>query len=101
MIGKYFGDENLRPCGICDNCINKKKIGLSSIEFHQLAGMIISEIKLKPHSVAALNEKLSDVPKQKIKEAVKFLQAEETIIANENGELSLKNTPFPAAASQA
>jgi ATP-dependent DNA helicase RecQ len=24
-IGKYFGDHNLEPCGICDNCLKAKK----------------------------------------------------------------------------
>lgn len=24
-IGRYFGDNNIQPCGICDNCLQQKK----------------------------------------------------------------------------
>jgi len=25
IIGKYFGDSQIKPCGICDNCLKQKK----------------------------------------------------------------------------
>jgi ATP-dependent DNA helicase RecQ len=27
IIGNYFGDQQIQPCGICDNCLNQKKKG--------------------------------------------------------------------------
>ncbi len=24
IIGSYFGDDALKPCGICDNCLRQK-----------------------------------------------------------------------------
>jgi ATP-dependent DNA helicase RecQ len=100
MIGKYFGDEELQPCGICDNCVNNKKKELNNVEFSQLGQMIIDEIRSKPISFAALNEKLKNIPTHKIKEVVKFLQSEEEITVNDTGELCLKNAPFSATTSQ-
>jgi ATP-dependent DNA helicase RecQ len=100
MIGKYFGDGDLQPCGICDNCINNKKKELDNVEFSQLGQMIIDEIKSKPISFAALNEKLKNIPTHKIREVVKFLQSEEEITVNDTGELRLKNAPFSATTSQ-
>ena len=101
MIGKYFGDEWLQACGICDNCINNKKRDLDNLEFGQLGKMIIDEIKLKPVPFAALTEKLKNIPSHKIKEVVKFLQSEEEVTVNDNGELCLKNAPFSATTSEA
>jgi ATP-dependent DNA helicase RecQ len=100
MMGRYFGDEELQPCGICDNCINQKKNELENVDFDRLAGLIVGELTLKALSVQLLSEKLRNIPRHKIKEAVKFLQSEGRISANDLGELCLKNAPLPAATSQ-
>lgn len=34
FIGKYFNDHELKPCGICDNCLRSKKTGLTKEEFN-------------------------------------------------------------------
>jgi hypothetical protein len=62
--------------------------------------MIIDEVKTGPHSVKALTEKLKGIPGEKIKEAVRFLQAEEKVTVNGDGQICLKNTAFPAASPQ-
>jgi len=100
LIGQYFGDEEIQPCGICDNCINKKKDDLSNVEFDQMHKTIINELRIHPLSINALAEQLKSFPKHKIKEAVRFLQSEEKIFANEAGQMCLKNTAFPASSSQ-
>ena len=99
MIAKYFGDEHLEPCGICDNCISKRKKELTAVEFGQVSNMIINEIGTAPHSVNALIEKLKGISSEKIKEALQFLQAEEKVTVNGEGQICLKYTPFPASSS--
>ena len=99
MIAKYFGDEHLEPCGICDNCISKRKKELTALEFGQVSNMIINEIGTAPHSVNALIEKLKGISSEKIKEALQFLQAEEKVTVNGEGQICLKYTPFPASSS--
>jgi ATP-dependent DNA helicase RecQ len=32
-IGKYFGDEKMKRCGMCDNCIAQKNVELTHDEF--------------------------------------------------------------------
>ena len=99
LIGSYFGDERIKPCGICDICISKKKRDISASEFDQLSSAIISELKIAPVSMNELILKLNTVSKDKIKEAVRFLQLEEKLIFNDSGYMVLKNAPFPAASS--
>ena len=99
IIGRYFGDDQLKPCGICDNCINKKKKDINAAEFKQLSLTIMNEIDLAPVTMKELIVKLKAVPKEKIKEALKFLQSEEKVIINDSGKMSLKNAFFRAASS--
>ena len=99
MIGKYFGDDQLKPCGICDNCINKKKKDVSVAEFDHLSSTIMNEIKLSPVTMKELFVKLNTVSKDKIKEVLRFLQSEEKVVINDSGKMSLKSTLFPAASS--
>jgi ATP-dependent DNA helicase RecQ len=100
MIGEYFGDDKLAPCGICDNCIDKRKKELTSVEFCKLADMIMDELKNEPLSISGLSEKLKGMPKEKIREAAGFLKSEEKISINDAGQMCLKNTSFTAASSQ-
>ncbi|HUQ67515.1 MAG TPA: ATP-dependent DNA helicase RecQ [Flavitalea sp.] len=100
VIGKYFGDDHLLPCGICDNCINKKKKETTSVEFAQLSSSVICQLSSKPITINDLIMKMKPVSKDKIKQVVKFLQAEETLVIDESGIMSLKNTSFTASSSQ-
>ena len=99
MIGRYFGDDQLKPCGICDTCINKKKKDVSAAEFDHLSSTIMNEIKLSPVTMKELFVKLNTVSKDKIKEVLRFLQSEEKVVINDSGKMSLKSTLFPAASS--
>lgn len=99
LIGRYFGDDKIKPCGICDNCISKKKKDIGASEFDDLSSAIISELKISPLTMKELFLKLNTVSRDKIKEAVRFLQSEEKLIFNDSGYMILKNIPFPAASS--
>jgi ATP-dependent DNA helicase RecQ len=100
MIGKYFGDPDIQPCGICDNCINKKKQVPDSSVFDRVAEKIFNELRNEALSFNALNERLKDVPKHTLREVVTFLQSEQKIVADEVGQMHLKNASLPAASSQ-
>ncbi len=45
IIGAYFGDTTIRPCGICDNCLRQKAVTLSKEEFDTLHHRIINMVK--------------------------------------------------------
>jgi ATP-dependent DNA helicase RecQ len=96
IIGNYFGDELLKPCGICDNCINKRKQGIASSEFDNIYTEMLKELERSPATIKELTLHFKNIPSDKIREIVKFLLAEEKIGATESGILILKNAPLPA-----
>lgn len=97
MIGNYFGDNSLQPCGICDNCINIRKKKMEPAEFDAISANVLSEIETAPMSLAELISKLKTAQKDKVKEVVHFLLAEDRIHCSETGQFSLKNAPAATA----
>ncbi|MBK7290448.1 MAG: RecQ family ATP-dependent DNA helicase [Chitinophagaceae bacterium] len=90
MIGNYFGDEKIKACGICDNCLRQKASGLSKEEFDTLHHRIINIIKYEPLHTKDLLLKLNGVKKEKAWKVIEFLQAENKISVNKTGLVSLK-----------
>ena len=99
IIGNYFGDDQLKPCGICDNCINKRKQDIAAAEFDNINTVMLKELERSPATIKELTIYFSKIPADKIREVVKFLLAEEKISATDSGKLILKNAPFPAPSS--
>ena len=89
VIGFYFGDEKIKACGICDNCLRQKASILSKEEFETLHHRIINLIKLEPLHTKDLLLKLNGVKKEKAWKVIEFLQAENKISVNKTGLVSL------------
>ena len=89
VIGFYFGDEKIKACGICDNCLRQKASVLSKEEFETLHLRIINLIKLEPLHTKDLLLKLDGVKKEKAWKVIEFLQAENKISVNKTGLVSL------------
>lgn len=100
VIAKYFGDENVKRCGICDNCIAHRKQPLSAEQFEDVCKNILAQLKLQSYQLRELNATLPSVSMKVLKEVLAFLQAEQKIFVSDTGNISLKNTAFPAATSQ-
>ncbi|HMU47269.1 MAG TPA: ATP-dependent DNA helicase RecQ [Chitinophagaceae bacterium] len=90
IIGNYFGDGNVRNCGVCDNCIRQKSTGISKEEFESLHHRIINMIKYESLHTKELMTKLSGVKKEKAWKVIEFLQAENKIEMDQNGFVMLK-----------
>ena len=90
IIGNYFGDSEVRACGICDNCLRLKNIDLSKEEFESLHHRIINMVKYESMSSRDLLLKLNDTKKEKAWKVLEFLQAEEKIKVDENGRIFLR-----------
>ena len=88
MIGKYFGDNEIKDCGICDVCLEQKKTTLSRQEFKNISNDIIRIISAKPCTPEEIANNFTQVPKYKIMEVIRFLQAEDKIIIAENGTIA-------------
>lgn len=84
LTGKYFGDDNMRPCGICDNCLLNQKFEISSAEFSAIQHRIISALNTPVYS-KDLMQLLQGIKKEKALKVIEFLQAEKRIEVNEMG----------------
>jgi ATP-dependent DNA helicase RecQ len=88
MLAEYFGDTGSEPCGICDNCISKKK--KESIDFNSFQSIVVSlkaaasqeGIKLKDY-VKHFNADEKD----KIMEVVQHLLNEAQATINDRGNM--------------
>ena len=88
MLGNYFGDTGSETCGICDNCVVKRK--KESVDFSSFQSITTfldqaaanGEIEIK----SILNH-LTFTEREKILEVVQYLMHEEKIKMNEKGNL--------------
>jgi ATP-dependent DNA helicase RecQ len=77
-IANYFNDVSVKPCGVCDNCINEKEIVISKTEFEN----IVAEIKKftdVPVSSNVLLKNINTFKKEKVWKVLNYLQAENKI----------------------
>jgi ATP-dependent DNA helicase RecQ len=90
QIGLYFGDEELKDCGICDNCIKAKQKPLSTADFAILQEKILAAISIPIHPTALL-QNLGGYAKQSTETVLDFLTAERIIGLNKDGLFERKN----------
>ena len=88
MIGEYFGDTGMKDCGICDNCLQKKKSELSKEQFEKITGLLKANLQL-PVSMIHI---LKNLPAQKehVWTVVNFLVEEGKIHMMNDGKLQWK-----------
>lgn len=91
LIGHYFNDNSLTNCGICDNCINNKTREISSVEFKTIAAKLTEALKLNSFPANSIESAFRQYNKEKLWKVIHFLQAENIITTNKQGELSLSN----------
>jgi len=89
FIGSYFGDKALQDCGICDNCLNKKKKELSTTDFASIQQSIENFIRKGAGNVTDLLQQLRPVPADKVWIVLSFLQTEDRIQIDEAGKINL------------
>lgn len=90
IIGSYFGDNNIRSCGICDNCLRQKAAVLSKEEFETLHHRIINMVKYESLHTKDLLKKLNGIKKEKVWKVIELLQAENAIEMDKTGWVKLK-----------
>ena len=83
-IANYFNDVSVKPCGVCDNCINEKAIVISKTEFEN----IVAEIKKFTDAPVASNMLLQNLhifKKEKVWKVLNYLQGENKISISSEG----------------
>jgi ATP-dependent DNA helicase RecQ len=88
IIRLYFGDTQIKPCGICDVCLNKKKVNLSTDAIAQLAAQLLMQIP-NYNSIHQLQQQVKE-PLLHVEAAVQYLISEEKIEWNNDGKFIIK-----------
>ncbi|MEO5562791.1 MAG: helicase-related protein, partial [Chitinophagaceae bacterium] len=89
IIANYFGDHDVKPCGICDNCLRQKGTTMNKQEFETIHHRIVNIVKYESLHVRDLLLKMNGIKKEKAWKVIEFLQAEHKIEMDKNGRVSL------------
>lgn len=90
FIANYFGDNEVKDCGICDNCIKNTVASLEPYQFKIAADKIIELIKNEKLMVADVLRKMKPMKQRSVWLVVNYLLAEEKIISTNKNYLSIK-----------
>jgi ATP-dependent DNA helicase RecQ len=89
FINQYFGDNSNRACGICDSCLRKPSASLSTQEFKEIAATIVQHLSAASLTLPELLVKFEGIHKEKAQKALHFLQAEQKVSFNKEGQILL------------
>lgn len=89
-IANYFGDEEVPPCGICDNCLRQKNQDISKKEFEAISTQIQDLLKSRKIQSTQLINELSGIKKEKAWKVIEFMQTENRIVVDKAGWVRLK-----------
>jgi ATP-dependent DNA helicase RecQ len=90
QIALYFNSAIEKKCGICDNCINQQSNSISKEEFEEISGHVFSALGHGPVAAAELVGALTKKRKEKFWKVLDYLQSEQKIILNKQGQLEKK-----------
>jgi ATP-dependent DNA helicase RecQ len=88
-ISSYFGEATPRACGICDECLRKKAMPLTTEEFESITALIRQRLTQQEMTPRELVEGISHIKKEKAWKVIEFLQAEQKIECDGRGLLRL------------
>jgi len=88
-IAHYFGDDEAKPCGVCDNCLRQKNLHLSTEEFEKIQDQLIKLVQSKPVHAKDLLQHLPGINKEKAWKVINHLQAENRLVVDGNGMVQL------------
>ena len=89
IIAAYFNDNHVKPCGICDNCINQKILVISKEEFDQITSYIMEFTKTGTTGIKDILAQAKRFKKEKIWKVINYLQAENKIKVDKEGIISV------------
>ncbi len=90
IIASYFGDHQLKNCGVCDNCLKQKATDLSREEFDTINSRIVNSVRDQSIHTKELLQHLKGIKKEKAWKVINFLQSENKIELDKAGWIRLK-----------
>lgn len=91
-LSRYFGDDELKDCGVCDQCLAKKRKTLSEEEFAEIEKAVCT-FSVGDVTIDQLLATLNTTSKEKVWTVLDFLQGEGTLSIDELGTIHLLNPP--------
>lgn len=86
MIGQYFSDDDNKPCGICDNCLKRKREKISEEEFKAMQQLINESLSGSPVHINDLEKKCrTGLQKAHFWTVIQFLQSENLVETTAEG----------------
>ena len=89
FIANYFGDEDAKPCGVCDNCLQQKNLTITKEEFEKIHQRIIQTVRSGNVDATQLLQLLTGINKEKGWKVINHLQGENKLIVDKNGIIKL------------
>ncbi|HTL08558.1 MAG TPA: RecQ family ATP-dependent DNA helicase, partial [Chitinophagaceae bacterium] len=89
ITGQYFGDKDIQPCGVCDNCLAKKKTMLLPETFTKICEAVENALANGPMQPQDLLNALPHFKKENAWQVIEFLQAERKIFVNPQGLIAI------------
>jgi ATP-dependent DNA helicase RecQ len=90
FIGLYFGDTQMKDCGICDNCLQKKQGGITKEEFDKIHHLLKNLLENQRVHSSNLQDYLHGIKKENAWKVIDMLQAENKLELDKGGWLKLK-----------
>lgn len=84
IIAEYFNDFSTKPCGICDNCLAKKKAAIAEDEFTMLHNAIFALLEQQPMTLRELTDRIKGTDGERMWSIVKYLMEEHLLEMSEN-----------------
>ena len=79
MLVSFFDEHSVTNCGICDVCVERKNLKLSTNEFTTIITEIRNEIEMQPLALDQLVKKLSHRKEEALISAVRWLTDQKNI----------------------
>ncbi|MBC7589092.1 MAG: RecQ family zinc-binding domain-containing protein [Chitinophagaceae bacterium] len=87
FVSAYFGDDTVKPCGVCDNCLAKKGNDINEVEFKKIERFIYQAIPENGIAIKTLLQQLKVINKEKLWKVLDFLQSEKKLVVDALGNI--------------
>ena len=85
-VGRYFGDEKMEECGICDHCLNRKRL---QVPQEKISRDILDLVQQDAQTYESIKSALNyDCDVSRIWQSIRILESEERIKVALNGTIT-------------
>jgi ATP-dependent DNA helicase RecQ len=85
IVGRYFNDEKITSCGICDNCLRLHKEKISPSQVEAISNKIFAALKAQQLNLQELKQCIDAENGDWFLQVIQYLEAEEMIALQPDG----------------